>query len=877
MASSRGGGGSGGGMRFALRFEVEGSGKRELQNILRTMRQVSAAVAGTAGTGGPGAPRGGKGGVSSLGDQFQKLAKQIYYVNPAIGRLAYGLASLSNLNSTLIPGVAGLAGAFIGLSVGTAVLDSVNQAGMNLVRWGATGVGTILAIGKGIMDTIGPLETAITQIKTLGGMDNAQAFKVLENIQDIIRYTPFQQEELVGMTQALVMGKARLDDWTDSAGKAITLQDALNQGWARNEVPTFAREMKVSATSIMADFAALTGNIGDRAATFNRGIQRLFSVGSARLLTDQVNQEALTALVGKAGTLQLQGTAEDALQRIYDYLKEKQALGMSAIASGTYEGLIKNVEEIPKIFAQAIGGLPGSGGLYDRILAGLQGLYDEVSKFMSNKAAMTAIKDALEPVLDFLLEAGRQLLTWIRNIAEFFTNNPFLMRMVTWGTLLGGALAVATGLAVVFGAALASVVLVISMGVLALSAFNILMSHFSVLVMRATKAVLILGASVAGVMLLVAAITALAAAAGFFVIRSEAFQNFWEKTKVLISATSEAIKNWSSNMTSISAETAQSLEKAGLLGFFLKTVSYIRRIQLWWESTTDKISAGWDAISERVSHAANVFAKVLGEAFLGVGTALGLAIESLDTLGTDGTSSISNAVTALGLMLEMGLMVATGFMSMIKPLMTAVFWLDIIRVAIDSSLDNVKAGFAVIGAVLEETVIAPFKWLIGAIMTFGKVLASTTNEDRYAALQEFGNTKYFGNTEKMDAAAANWDETRSRASRRQTAAWNRYLTMAGELDQSRAPSEADKPVSGYMGMDGIGESGVGLGHMDPYSMGARLGLSAYGYGSTPKSPDINAKIESSNTINVNIDSELVIQQLQRKLDEARARVLGKTD
>lgn len=863
MASSRGGGGGSGGMRFALRFEVEGSGgKRELQSILRTIRQVSAAVGGMGGAGG----RGRRSGPQSLGDQFQALAKQIYYVNPAVGRFAFGLASLNNINNTLVPGIAGLAAAFVGLSIGTQVLEAVTAAGMGLVSWGVAGVKTFFDIGRGIMNVVGPIETAMTQIKLLGGLSNSQALDVMGNIQEIVKFTPFQQGELTNMTQALIMGKVSLEGWTNAAGKAITLQDALNSGFARSEVPEFAREMKINATSIMADFAALTGNVGERAATFNRGIQRLFSTGSARLLTDQVNQEALRALVGKSGTLQLQGTAEDAMQRIYKYLQEKQAVGMAAIASGTWEGLKSNVAEIPMLFAQAIGGLPGSGGLYDRLLAGLQGLYNEVNKFLSNKAAMSAIRDALVPIFDFLLGVATRLTSVIVSLATFVTSNPFMLKLIAWGTLLGGTMLVVTGVMVLLGVALGSVALVTMTTTLAFSALGKLMTHFHGLVMKVVRAVVLLAASVSGVFLLVSALALVGAAIAFFVAGSDGFLTFWENTKLVMGAVGEAMKNWSTGFTEISVETASKLEQAGLMGFFMKVIGWISRVESWWENMTITMATAWTFLTLKLQKPIDQLVTTLTRLGKTLAVSLsGPAAEAFGSLESDGQRAVGTVIDMIGTGLTYAILFVDAIFTVARGFIIMGAYVDLVTSQFSFLFAMIIESAVLVGGILLETFVTPFFIAIAAVKD---LIAVVKGDMGFSNLRESLTTGLFSFTKFQMGDMAN---RRDQAVGEQFDARYKIGLLTGEIQPPRdffggaEPNTMTDP-SGYYGMD-IGSQGyrpneVGL--VQPGSNAALLGM--------PQT--LNAKVESTNNINVILDSETIATQVEKKISENKSRLLG---
>lgn len=574
MGGSGGGGTAGG--KYILSFSVAGPGAQQLAQITNQLLTMAKGV-----TGGGQAVQGLINQINRLGSAAIANGAKVITLDAQIRMMKDGLESLKNVGDF-----------FAGMGKGV--------------------LGTFYEMGKGILTSVSPLENASNQMMILGKMTREQASGIIAGVKELVAATPFKTNELVDLNTALVTGKATLGAYRDEMGKTITLNDAVRNGWGRlsSEILGLHGNMKVSATSIVADFAALTGNVGDRMPTFVRGIQRAFSTQNTRLLMDQVNAEALLALTGSGKLTKMEGTANDAIKRMYDYLKKYNAVGMAALASDTATGIMSNFEEIPMLIFQAMGGdATDPNSPYSKIKKAFAGLFREISSVINSDSWRAGVGAGVGAVIEMF----RTVASWVGGavaaVLKFFGDHPVITKWTTVAIAAGAALSVFLGTLLAVTAA-AGIFVLTQYGMLtawglmkaALPGLRAeLWATFAPILIPLAKFILI-GAAVAGVVLLVHN------RFKAFLNANQPIKDFLENVITFFGAIGEAMSNWDGDTSKISTETAGKLKKSGMLDIFLLLVR-----GMWQVVEVSKFM--WAEFSGPLKDALNGIIDTIGEAF----------------------------------------------------------------------------------------------------------------------------------------------------------------------------------------------------------------------------------------------------------------------
>lgn len=539
--------GTGGG-KYILSFSLEGTGEKQLNAIVNSLKRIAkAAGSGETASAVGEASRA----VNDLGSESLKAAVQVSRMNDELENAKMGFMEMARWSDLLV-----------GFGQGVA--------------------GTMRDLGESVMSAVAPSERLALQLKVLGKLPANEIREVQSNIDQLVAATPFLTEELQGVTQALVHGGASLKNWRDEAGKTTTLSDQVAQGFTRLDSAANEAFGSVSqgALSVVADFAAVTNNVGARMPTFVFGLQRALATKTARLLTDQLNPEAMRALVGAAG-LQVQGTADDVIQRMYEYLKKNNAVGMAALASSTADGIKSNFEEIPLLIFRAIGGDPNDpNSVYGRLKAVYMALFLDISKVINNPQWKAGIGEALTSILS----VAEVLAGWMGKIAssvlKFAAEHPLLTRIATVMTVIAAGAALLLGALVGIAAQLG----LAAIGVVALTVT--LTRLWSAL--AGVRTMILLGSGPLAILALKVAIVAGALytmykAFQYLINSSPALTKFVKEISMFFSALGEALSNWSGETTTIAEETATNLENAGMITPFLRLIQGIRYAQVVFE------------------------------------------------------------------------------------------------------------------------------------------------------------------------------------------------------------------------------------------------------------------------------------------------------
>lgn len=577
-------GGTGGG-KFILQFDLEGKGEDTLKRIIRRLKSLA------------------KLGSSEASDGVDQLNEALNRLGGATQAAAARMSALKDV-----------------LEVGEMGFQRLNSWAEGFISVGSKALGMLGSLGVGILNAVAPTERLALQLKVLGRMNSAQSAAVQESVDQLVAATPFLTEELQGVTQALVMGGASLDAWRDSAGKVLTLSDQVAAGFTRlDEAATEAfGNVTTNALSVVADFAAVTNNVGERMPHFVFGLQRALSTGTARLLADQLNPQAMKALVGAAG-LQVQGTADDVIKRMYEYLKENNAVGMAALASSTADGIMSNFKEIPLLLFKAIGGDPNDPqSVFGRIKSAVMTMFVDISKVINNKAWQKGMTEAFSGITD----VAKALFGWIGKmtaaILNFASTHPTLTKYGLIFLAFAAAVSVATGVVMAFAAQLGLAII----GMLALQVAVVTRALPALQALKLSLLPVGVGFTkiIAIAALVAAAIYGVYKAVDYLISISPSMQRFLGGVSAFFSGFLEAMEHWSGESTSISEETAIKLENAGLMKPFLNLMGIIRGLEKLYDHFMNKMDP--------------VIFRLWEIALRAVGIEAGNAGSKIDVLGT---------------------------------------------------------------------------------------------------------------------------------------------------------------------------------------------------------------------------------------------------
>jgi len=209
------------------------------------------------------------------------------------------------------------------------------------------------------------------------------------------------------------------------------------------------------------------------------------------------------------------------------------------------------------------------------------------------------VKDALDPVVDLLTKTMILGGKAIGAVANFIKNHPGLVKFGVVLTLVGSALMAVVGTVVAAAGAFGAFVIsaTIGLAVIELVAFAAAPLALSLLPFLA------LGLVGVGT-------GALVVAASW-----QPLVEIFGKACTLISAVSEAFQNWGATGTSVSLETAEELEKAGLMETFKEIVGWIKWAELAWDGFKQRLSEGWKTTGPKLSAAFDKISLAFGRVF----------------------------------------------------------------------------------------------------------------------------------------------------------------------------------------------------------------------------------------------------------------------
>ena len=858
------------GSKFTLLIDVNLAGKDKLKELKTTVSDVAKEL-GKDKVSAPGsAPHQGVGGAAQTATQL-------------LGGLRGGISGIGSALGGIAPQVAAAA----------LLVDQVKQSfqqmsefGMQMQSYGMKGISMFVDLAKAAAMAGGEMEEALLRIKMFGKFSQEQAFDIVKGVQDIVKYTPFEKQQILELTTTLVQSGISLDAWRDKGGKTIDLAEAMAAGFSQVDDATLslAGNMKTTAASAILDMAAATGNVGWKMVTFTRGMQRLLATGSATLLRDQLPMEIYDRLssAGKSG-------AKAIIEEIININKDKAWFGFSAAASSTFGGILSNYKELPSRILDAIAAIDDPDGPYNKLKRGLIDTFKEIDAYLGDEQFLAAVKDALAPVVDLLTKTMILGGKAIGAVANFIKNHPGLAKLGAVLTLAGSALMAVVGTVVAAAGAFGAFAISVTIGlaVINLVAFAVAPLALSLLPFLA------LGLVGVGT-------GALVVAASW-----QPLVKIFDKARTLISAVSEAFQNWGATGTSVSLETAEELEKAGLMETFKEIVGWIKWAELaWdgfkqrlsegWKTTGPKLSAAWDKISlafSRVFEAGKRVAETMGLIPKSTEQNVGEAQGSLDTFADIilGVADVAAWVMNLVAQVIDAVIPHVGdIVVMIMGVYTAFVTLKNIG---DVALSSLRLG-------LNLTLI-PLRAIWHAVVGLGRALVALTKGD-FAGMGKALKEVYFSKANMLDqlkdafvkfgvdtrhdiedvnkafvternVIAAGYEVSRQFGYRKGEEPGAGPSSFREALDvQVEAANAVNKLLAGAPQPTGFGLPGLGI--MEDSMAGGRGASSAGRPGAEPKTVNLNNKIV------LELDSKVVFESFQKHLvDWANAHGMPMTE
>ena len=499
--------------------------------------------------------------------------------------------------------------------------DKIGETGSKMLSIGAAGIKMYAGGVEEMMNSLSPFETSMNRMMMIGKKSREEAVALGRESLDLVRYTPFQADQIMKVQESLAAAKISMDAFKNSSGEAMTLQDAFTQGMTRVDEATLkmAGNMKISTTSTMADLAAFTGQSGYQMTTFVRGMDRALQTGNLRMLFDQVPVAMRQAIFETTGG-QMKITAQKAMDNMFKFLSEQGGIGAAAMASSTYEGILSNFKDLPVVLSEAIAKLPGEGGFYDKIKESLAGVYASIQEAIAPNADgsannfIVALREGFEPVMTLVVEGLKLMSSAIKKFSEIVSNNPGLVKFGTMIGLAGSAMLVLGG---------AALVAVGSLG-------GIVAAFVTIATVIAPVLPAVLGIAAGFAAIAAVGIGGMAAAAVAFQKDFGGIKTMLTDVYVIGQAVFDALSDWNGAFASISEESKAALEERGMMGSFLKVINWIRQAQVFFEGFAAGFGARWDGIAAKFGGAWDKMSGAFGRVGDAIRRIIGIMSGGLD-------------------------------------------------------------------------------------------------------------------------------------------------------------------------------------------------------------------------------------------------------
>lgn len=314
-------------------------------------------------------------GLSNLDVKAKKIGKTFGNILPPTQKFGMGLKGLTAKNREFTRSLKTMAGQqkvtgqsakdmwshYFQMSIGFYGLMQLSR-GMNTAS--RMLAGTFFKLARAIADTGRKIESNLIVLKTFtGSMVGARS--VLRDTLKLVEVTPFLTEDILGAVRAMQQVGASPMKVYGVYGDVVS------------DIDDFAKKTNVTAASMLSDLSATFGRPLDRVVF---GFQRAIIAGgrNLRVLYDDIGPLVAERLFKNIQPEAGKTFGEQVFERLYEYLLEGGGMGMGIKLSKTLSGMLTNIVELQDKFIRQISGLPGEGGIYDKMVESLTRFYNQL-------------------------------------------------------------------------------------------------------------------------------------------------------------------------------------------------------------------------------------------------------------------------------------------------------------------------------------------------------------------------------------------------------------------------------------------------------------------------------------------------------------------
>lgn len=307
------------------------------------------------------------------------------------------------------------------------------NVGKSITSGFAGALATLADVGKEI-------ENNSNRLVALTGKSKQYAKGVIDSAFEIGRLTAFSSEQVARMGARIEASGANTGtSYLDKTITQLTEIDKVTRG-----LPGYAKNFKVSLTSMLTDLASLVAVPEEKMQFFVRGVERAFMTGELRMLRDELPAHIREAVFGGVGKVsdELMKDKDKITQNLYKFLGDKKAIGLAIKMSTTMGGIMENMREVPRVLMKS---LLDSTDMFDDIKERLLGLFETLTSLTQDKKFINSVANAFKPAMTafkWLLKSGGFVIKMVTTLSSEF---PVMTKVISAATLAVG------GLATVFG------------------------------------------------------------------------------------------------------------------------------------------------------------------------------------------------------------------------------------------------------------------------------------------------------------------------------------------------------------------------------------------------------------------------------------------
>lgn len=385
---------------------------------------------------------------------------------------------------------------------------------------------------------------------------------IIKKIDEASLRTVLTRQDIVDMTSSF--GVQGINIWTDAMEQLQYTSAEGIQG-------------TTSAIDVLNDAVAFSGKNASRIMMSVREVVSEQKVKTGRWLADDLNiggkeLEKWNKALGKAKnqqeafeiTMMLMaervGGATESVSQTLEFITQQVDDWIQKVNSSLFTGALPLIRDLIAYIGEKVLALTEPGGAFEKL----------GKTFTEIFAVLTAV--------------GRYLVDFFVKVIEWFADNPWAVKTAAaFVGLLGTLITIMSVIGSVAGliVAIKTVIGLLPMAIAALK------SGFMFLAPVLFKIALVVGLIAGGVMLL-----------SRLFLGGKDWADTWERLKLVVSAIWEGIKGMTGDTTTLSAETARALERAGLLDFVWNFLRFLHRVKVMAIAVWETFMMYWPAIKE---------------------------------------------------------------------------------------------------------------------------------------------------------------------------------------------------------------------------------------------------------------------------------------